>query len=403
MFSASSSLPTSTPTATFNMTSSLHRSGSISRVNRNSATSSSIAAKRGSAYIVSTPIGTDSGRLTELGEQSENCSELRNIIRELKHYNEALIKKNESLEKTSHSLRARNVELDTYINNNTGPEVQRLTKELTTVEELLVQTQRDNENKQTENERQRLYIKAMESFMNTNHGSSWREDHQLYPPQATTTLVTPATPLPKPRVQPSSTLRHSVSFSSKRPTSSRPNRRASSIMDLGTMSLQAVREMGDDAADDTPTGALRRLNGVTNGGLRSKVEVRSHSPMVPEPPVASEAKETSVSSVQPMDLIDALLPQPKTSESQLIDPAQINQILQALSAANSGLLPVADNLRTPLLQTAQSTNLQQAPIEVIKGLLEAQEKRLTEREHRLNELISMARKKEAKYATTTIA
>lgn len=59
-----------------------------------------------------------------------------------------------------HQLRGRISELESAIDHGTGPEVERLTKEVSTLEDLLEETQRDNKAKHAESERQKQYVKV---------------------------------------------------------------------------------------------------------------------------------------------------------------------------------------------------------------------------------------------------
>ncbi|KAK8861288.1 hypothetical protein IAR55_002107 [Kwoniella newhampshirensis] len=403
MSSPSFMLKHHTTTPCSEMSSSLYRAGSISRGNRNSATPSSISATRSSAYL-NTPLGFLLEKSSQDGG-NEDCASLKIILREQQHSNDALTRINEVLQKTTNSLRARNAELESYIEQNTGPQVEGMAKELSTVEDLLGQTQKDNEHKLAELDRMRQYTRMLESFISSNHGSNWRENHGLHPPPITTTIITSATPLPKPKPQTSAALRHSVSLTGKRITS-KPHRRASSVVDLGPPSLEAVREIGDDGLDGTPTGALRRLNGVSSvvndvgGGEKRDAHQEEHKHSTPPVFVASPTKREEPSPVTASTRPDETTAPENSTAMSTLDRAQIDRALRILSSFDPKDIGTLAKLPSPSIRTSNDQARQQQ-MRMVKRLVEDEERRLVERESRLCDLVTMAKAKEAKYAPTT--
>ncbi|WVF66726.1 hypothetical protein IAT40_001468 [Kwoniella sp. CBS 6097] len=383
------------------MSTSLRRTGSVSK--RPSATAS-ITNKRGSAYLGAggpMGMGMDFGAVSPEPLMDEAAA-LRKII--------------EGVNKTNAALRAKISDLENHIEHGTGPEVERLSKELSTLEDLFMQTQRDNEAKHAEGERQKAYVKELENLLNTSLGPDWKESHNLYPPAATTTIVTPSTPLPAVKPTPSSSLRHSVSFS-KRNTSGKVHRRASSAMDLNLMWLQAVKE--DDAGvDDTPTGALRKLNGSVNGNMKvilnplqdgalQSIKGGSGEPSMPAPSATSMSQLKSTAA--PSKSSSATTTNPTSTNpsalAESIDFDQLNTVLEMLSSTHLAKTLSQLQSQTSLGQThvsaPPSTDLgsdaMDTQLKMIKRMLADQEKRLVEREAKLTSIIQMAEEKERKY------
>lgn len=88
---------------------------------------------------------------------------------------------NDGLNRTVAALRSRVSELESAIDHGTGPEVERLTKEVSTLEDLLEETQRDNEAKHAESERQKQYVKDLENLLTELAGLHWRVGSQALP------------------------------------------------------------------------------------------------------------------------------------------------------------------------------------------------------------------------------
>ncbi|KIR52216.1 hypothetical protein I315_05166 [Cryptococcus gattii Ru294] len=87
-----------------------------------------------------------------------------------------LKRKDDGLNKTVAVLRSRVLELENSIDHCTNPEVEKLTKEVSTLEDLLdllEETQRDNEAKHAENERQKQYVKDLENLLTELAGPHW--------------------------------------------------------------------------------------------------------------------------------------------------------------------------------------------------------------------------------------
>ncbi|RXK38853.1 hypothetical protein M231_03909 [Tremella mesenterica] len=129
-----------------------------------------------------------------------------------------------------------------------------LEKEWQISEDLLAESQRDNESKQRSIEELRSYIKEMEKLLETNLGPDWHASHKIQPPPRPSSVrLTASTPLPPPTPN---QLRHStsVTFTSKR--ASKSHFRRVSAFDLSP--LHGISEGGDEI-DSTPTGALKKL------------------------------------------------------------------------------------------------------------------------------------------------
>ncbi|WVW79697.1 hypothetical protein I302_101667 [Kwoniella bestiolae CBS 10118] len=408
------------------MSTSLRRNGSVTR-SRSGMTPSVSSNKRGSAFlnVSSMEFGSISPKPDGVGDLMNETAGLKKVI--------------EGLNKTNGCLRGRITDLERLIEHNTGPEVERLNKELATLEDLFAKSQKDNEAHYAESERQKAYVKELENLLTTSLGMAWQESHNIYPPAPTTAIVTSSTPLPPPK--PTHPLRHSVSFSNKR-SSSKLHSRASSVLDLGLMSLQAVRE--DERGmevDDTPTGALRKLSGSTSTKNREKEKqnedeekhmqkddyILAHTPQ-PKLSASVNSNQTLKTSSSAR-LQDTNLPpdhptahvQPSHSSvsSDPRDPAllsgvdvnQLNQVLQLLSNLDpsktmKSLLP-NDH---PRLETAKShppsavlsnSNERNDHLGTMRRMLENQQKLLKDRETRLNAVIQMAKEKEERYAMTT--
>ncbi|OCF42509.1 hypothetical protein I317_03625 [Kwoniella heveanensis CBS 569] len=386
------------------MSTSLRRTGSVNiqtNTKRGSATGSLSVNKRGSAYLgVGGPVGVEAGAVSPESLMDEAAA-LRKII--------------DGLNRTNAALRGKISDLEIHIEHGTEPEVERLSKELFTLEDLFAQTQRDNEEKHAESERQKAYVKELESLLSTSLGPNWKESHNLYPPAATTTTVTPSTPLPAPKPAPSSALRHSVSFSNKR-SMSKVHRRASSVMDLNLICLQAVKE--DDAGlDDTPTGALRKLNGSLNGKARlgaplgdgpgcGKGQERiSERPLeaFATPDISSKGKAFTAPIADDLHQSIALGPHAPEPALSAIDVDQLNSVLHLVSSAD--LVEALSQIRShtkggsaPARETATSKSAtRDTQVKMIKHMLAEQEKRLIEREGKLLDIVKMAKEKEQRY------
>ncbi|WRT65404.1 uncharacterized protein IL334_002347 [Kwoniella shivajii] len=391
-----------------NMSTSLRRTGSVTR-SRCTVTPSSTSTKRSSASFAtstSMDLGSTSASV-ESGLRDETAG-LRKII--------------DGLNRTNASLRTRISELEKLIEHNTGPEVERLSKELSTLEDLFAGSQRDNEAQYAESERQKLYIKEMKNLLNSNLGSDWQHSHNLYPPAPTTTIVTPSTPLPPPKQSNVHILRHSVSFSSKRPTS-KLHRRASSVMDLGHVNLQAVKE-DEVGMDDTPTGALRKLSGSTSSTRLESLNNRKKEEMVAQYEDDSQPKLlTTKQDAQTVPSSTCAQKQPSNPDSNLnsssailvptalsgVDINQLNRVLQLLSSLTPATLSELSRSKEES-EIAERSRPYDEKIEkerkehigTMRKMLENQQQLLKERESRLSEIIRSAQEKERQYSSLAI-
>ncbi|WWC59929.1 uncharacterized protein I303_102492 [Kwoniella dejecticola CBS 10117] len=394
------------------MTTSLGRTGSVTR-SRNVMTPS-VNSKRSSALLKASTT-MDFGALSPSVE-----SDLMNETAGLK-------KVIEGLNKTNLGLRARIADLESHIEHNTGPEVERLSKELSTLEDLFASSQKDNEAHYAEGERTKAYVKELENLLTTSLGADWQESHKLYPPSVPSTVVTASTPLPPPKT--TNPLRHSVSFSGKR-FSSRLHKRASSVMDLGLIALQAVKE-DDGRNDDTPTGALRKLSRSTS----SKAPVSSiaqqerlDDKVLCATPQPSPSKLSSSTRSKTLETNETNIEEPSERRSEAagdndrskveqpnldsaalsgIDVAALNQVLRTLSGLDPTEMAALSSSMKPA-NTAIS-KLPESPLDVsrrernehigtMRRMLEDQQKILRDRETRLNDIIQLAKDKVMQYA-----
>ncbi|WWC68941.1 uncharacterized protein I206_102877 [Kwoniella pini CBS 10737] len=345
----------------------LRRTGSVTR--SRSTLTPSVNSKRSSAFL-----NTSSN--VEFGVTSPG------VASDLMNESAGLRKTIEGLNKTNLSLRSRIAELETHIDHNTGPEVVKLNKELATLEDLFASSQKANEAQYAESERQKGYVKELENLLTTSLGSDWQESHKLYPPLAPTTIVTASTPLPPPKAV--NTLRHSISFNAKR-SSKKLDRRASSVMDLGLVGLQAVQEENRNP-DDTPTGALWKLSGSIKPAherLEEKVLCASPQPGPSTLLCSTKAQEDSMAH--------------SSSDAQTlsgIDVNQLNQVLQMLSGLNPTKLTdlVSRNQsvsKSPDSSADNSRRERNDHIRTVRRILESQQKMLEERETRLRDILEM--------------
>ncbi|WWC98865.1 hypothetical protein V866_005759 [Kwoniella sp. B9012] len=411
----SSSYPSNDHTPS-GMSTSLRRTGSVTR--SGNGMTPSINSKRGSAFLnaSSTALEFGSNSPKAEGDLMNETAGLKKVV--------------EGLNKTNTSLRNRIIDLETLIEHNTGPEVERLNKELATLEDLFAKSQKDNEAQYAESERQKAYVKELENLLTTTLGMDWQESHNIYPPAPTTSLVTASTPLPPPK--PTHQLRHSVSFSNKR-SSSKLHKRASSVMDLGLMSLQAVKE-DDMGVDDTPTGALRKLSGSTSTSIKMKENeekdkeqdryILSHTleanlststTFQRSLKSSSTSRSQSHSDLHTMDT-DVTHHQSNKPEASRSDPTtilpnvdinQLNKVLHLLSSLDPSTitnnLPRARGQSQDAQTSFHSAKLPQDRdmFRSMRRILECHQKALTDRETRLNSIIQMAKEKEKRYAMIT--
>ncbi|WWC87562.1 uncharacterized protein L201_002452 [Kwoniella dendrophila CBS 6074] len=344
------------------MSASLRRTGSVTR--SKSSMTPSVISKRSSAFLnASTPI-LDFGNVSP-GIERDPMNEVAGLRSTI-----------ESLNKTNASLRSRIIDLENHIALNTGSEVERLSKELSTLEDLFASSQKANESHYAETERQKGYVKELENLLTTTLGSDWRESHDVYPPASTTTLVTASTPLPPPK--PVNPLRHSVSFSGKRSTN-KSHKRASSVMDLGLISLQAVKE-DETNMDLTPTGALRKLSGSPSTQTKDKHnnEQQLSKYALTQTPEPKQGK-----------------PLPPTVSNYQRDDAHSRKTETHTSALAE--VPITSNITSHATDVSIERNEQ---IGMMRKMLENQQKLLSDREKRLNSIIQVAKDKEERYATT---
>ncbi|KAK6906899.1 hypothetical protein I203_100888 [Kwoniella mangroviensis CBS 8507] len=396
------------------MSTSLRRTGSVTR--SRSGMTPSVASKRGSAFLNASSTTLEFGSISPgvEGDLMNETAGLKKVV--------------EGLNKTNTSLRNRITDLEKLIEHNTGPEVERLNKELAMLEDLFAKSQKDNEAQYAESERQKAYVKELENLLTTSLGMDWQESHNIYPPAPTTAIVTSSTPLPPPK--PTHPLRHSVSFSSKR-SSSKLHKRANSVMDLDLMSLQAVKE-DDMGVDDTPSGALRKLSGSTSAKAnenedKNKEKRRHLLSHTPEPKLStlttSQKNLRSPSTSKPKDQsnVDAVhtvirLQQPDgantnrsgpTSIPPEVDIKQLNKVLHLLSSLDPTTiingLPRAQSQSPGAQASLHSTHSSQERdmFNSMCRMLESQQQILSDRETRLNSIIQMAKEKEERYAMTT--
>ncbi|WVQ74381.1 hypothetical protein IAR50_003982 [Cryptococcus sp. DSM 104548] len=394
-------------TSSFGHTSSTFQSTAPTKRLSTSATTNSLA-KRGSVMKMGEDGGVNGGVSME-----RECASLR--------------KTNEGLNKTNNSLRARVSELESFIEQATGPEVERLSEEVLTLEELLSVTQRDNEAKWTENEKQKQYLKDLENLLGTLAGPSWRIDHSIPAPSVpTTNTCASSTPLPKTKPKKlSNSLRHSVSFSSGRPAL-KLHRRASSTMEFSSMmasvgpgaGLGAVEEMGESGSQDsTPTGALRRLNGgrSVSAMLNTTTSAKGREAKGREAK-GTEAKGTEAKGTE--DIMGTLSLPPVSgekaseglpdkggkSEKDMADQqAQLSKLLHLLSSIDPTTI---SSLGGGLREQQPSRDAKKEEVTrgerercLLQNIFDEQERRLTAREERLDRLVQTVRVEQAKYDT----
>ncbi|OWZ26160.1 hypothetical protein C349_07053 [Cryptococcus neoformans var. grubii Br795] len=309
---------------------------------------------------------------------------------------------NDGLNRTVAALRSRVSELESAIDHGTGPEVERLTKEVSTLEDLLEETQRDNEAKHAESERQKQYVKDLENLLTELAGLHWRIHHDTISPHVpTANSVTTSTPLPKPK--PIHSLRHSVSFSNARSArklhhrTSSSSGMAASSMALRGMGLQAVKE-ANGADNNTPTGTLKRLCG--NSSTESE-KIRQ------EARKAKRELEDVVLDKTPKPHDDlAVIEEPALSRAtpglkscDVVDHEKLNQILGILLSLDPSKLlalnacPSAESHRCD----EKTVRMRKQERTMLRRMLDGQEKRLGEREARLKWMVEMARAEEGKY------
>ncbi|WVQ83517.1 hypothetical protein IAT38_005658 [Cryptococcus sp. DSM 104549] len=387
----------------------------MSSVNGNSA-SASVSNRGGGNRLSATPMkrgsvmfGTPGGMggvgMGEFGGAAAGADE-GEIVTGLKRIIEGHTK-------TAASLRNRIADLELHIAQNTSPQLDALSREVATLEDLLAETQRDNETKHAESERQKAYIKDLENLLNTCAGPNWRADHDLNAPLGPSNSFPASTPLPKPKPQQQHPLRHSVSFSAKRSTS-KLHRRASSVMDMGGMGggpLRAVEEAGE-AVDTTSTGALKRLE----GGMSGRVGMRLDSSMpremgemeVLQSPgrkvskgfalsvsIGKPEQSQASSSLQLTPPIQST--QPARNPLEGIDTAQLHNVLQILSSLDpAAVSQMTKPSPAPLPSEEDRTRNSSAKAgrlaerAMLKRMFEEQEKRLMEREARVEMLVTSA-------------
>ncbi|KAE8540714.1 hypothetical protein D1P53_003078 [Cryptococcus gattii VGV] len=176
----------------------------------------------------------------------------------LKRKDDGLNKTVAALMVNFYQLRSRVLELENAIDHGTSPEVEKLTKEVSTLEDLLEETQRDNEATHAESERQKQYVKDLENLLTELAGPHWR-CHCLYPPSQTQTY---------PSFAPFRLFFQQRSASKLHHRSSSTLDLAALGMTLSEMGLHAVKEVGE-GRNNTPTGALQRLCGNSSTELKA--------------------------------------------------------------------------------------------------------------------------------------
>ncbi|WVR09764.1 hypothetical protein IAU60_006840 [Kwoniella sp. DSM 27419] len=365
-------------------TASLRRSASLNK--QFSAKDAHASNKRSSVYLTGQ---SPNPRLSLSSPNKDSTDETTALKRSL-----------ESSNRVNQSLRTRIAELEQHVEHATGPEVERLAKELSTLEDLFAQTQRDNETKHAEAERQKVYVKALEDLLAANLGDDWRSSNHLFPPSSSVPLVTPSTPLPKPRTPAAHTLRHSVSFSSNRPLVHK-HRRASSVMDLRLAGLQSVKE-DDVGMDDTPTGAMRRLNGMTacqqGPGLACSADLQVPRVLIRDAmgQEAVKSPNPSVQLVTPGEILVATKQDPQPLGILDVDHDRLNTVLCLLTSSDllDALVKLTKEADVPINKPQCLSPDAPAPAVMIERLLMEQKERLERREQELQVLVQVAREKE---------
>ncbi|WVQ92122.1 hypothetical protein IAS59_005930 [Cryptococcus gattii] len=259
-----------------------------------------------------------------------------------------LKRKDDGLNKTVAALRSRVLELENSIDHCTNPEVEKLTKEVSTLEDLLEETQRDNEAKHAENERQKQYVKDLENLLTELAGPLWRI--------------------------------------------------AALGMTLPKTGLQAVKEVGE-GGNNTPTGALQRLCGNSSTDLKG-IEQDTR-----------KAKKKLVGMVlvkTPNPHNDLALVEERTSsgtalKSCNIDYEKLNQVLDILSTFDPRKLSVfnAGPCTEPQQCDERAERMRRQERAMLQRMFDEQEKRLSEREARLKSMVEMVRAEESKYDRRT--
>ncbi|KAI9632294.1 uncharacterized protein MKK02DRAFT_40597 [Dioszegia hungarica] len=136
-------------------------------------------------------------------------------------------------------------------------DIEAVRSEWETCEDLLAQSQKDNEEKYKIIERYKQYTKELEKLIECSCGAAWRDDHGIPPFSTAIPATSASTPLPKP--QPSM-LRHSTSITQSTKRSTRLVGRIAS-QQIDPRHLDSLREVSETLTDSTPTDAMRRLQG----------------------------------------------------------------------------------------------------------------------------------------------
>ncbi|BEI95757.1 hypothetical protein CcaverHIS631_0107060 [Cutaneotrichosporon cavernicola] len=129
----------------------------------------------------------------------------------------------------------------------TEDEVYAMRMEWETSENLFAESQKDNEQKHNTIENLRQYVKALESKLEETLGEDWKEYCVLPDPRGAGNTCGNATPLPKPKLRPSASIKRASRHS---------HTRSVSVADA-----RSLREL-ETAVDKTPAGALRALEGI---------------------------------------------------------------------------------------------------------------------------------------------
>ncbi|BEJ11256.1 hypothetical protein CspHIS471_0106780 [Cutaneotrichosporon sp. HIS471] len=129
----------------------------------------------------------------------------------------------------------------------TEDEVYAMRMEWETSENLFAESQKDNEQKHNTIENLRQYVKALESKLEETLGEDWKEYCVLPDPRGAGNTCGNSTPLPKPKLRPSASIKRASRHS---------HTRSVSVADA-----RSLREL-ETAVDKTPAGALRALEGI---------------------------------------------------------------------------------------------------------------------------------------------
>ncbi|KAK4683680.1 hypothetical protein P7C73_g6552, partial [Tremellales sp. Uapishka_1] len=288
------------------------------------------------------------------------------------------------------SLQSTVTELQQQIATHTFFEVEELRGELITSEQLFGESQRDNEQKHTTIEHQKQYVKQLESVLEIHLGVSWRVRDRY--PIATVILAHPSTqidhnvptpllnastgfaastPLPKPALH---ALRHSVSFSSKRAlgtgTAAQKHARRSSAMEWGTLMKvnEEVAPPTPHTLDNTPTGAMRRLEGKPDTRLGvSLIDTPRTTRTMLSVPALSTAVTTPVR------------PEGQAEKGS----QQLDEVAKMIAAL-------------PSLIQVSAAGREAQRVATIKGIVDSAERRADEREARLRAMLAAVQREDGR-------